>query len=270
MDQKKTTLLISTYNWHKALRLCFDSVLVQTVLPDEILIADDGSKEDTRNTIDEFRLRTSIPIKHIWQEDEGFQLSKIRNKAIAQSECDYIIQIDGDIIMDKHFIQDHLGLKKSNCFIIGSRALLSEAYSLEILGAEEVLHESDLKKNTKNTLNAIRIPSLTRILSPYYKTSGKHKYYAKGCNMSFWRDAFLAVNGYNEDISGWGSEDEELIARLFKLGQEKLFLKFGAIAYHIWHPIATRNNKEKNNLIFQKTIRATEFRISNGINKYLK
>ena len=104
------SLLISTYNWKEALSLCLYSAFAQTVKPAEILIADDGSREDTRQLIDEMRAKTDIPIVHVWHEDKGFRLSAIRNRSIEKAKGDYIIQIDGDIILDRHFIADHLEL----------------------------------------------------------------------------------------------------------------------------------------------------------------
>lgn len=78
------SLLISTYNWKEALSLCLYSVFAQTVKPAEILIADDGSREDTRQLIDEMREKTDIPIVHVWHEDKGFRLSAIRNRSIEK------------------------------------------------------------------------------------------------------------------------------------------------------------------------------------------
>ena len=49
------SLIISTYNSPKALDLCLMSVLQQSVLPDEVLIADDGSNEETRKIVEEFK-----------------------------------------------------------------------------------------------------------------------------------------------------------------------------------------------------------------------
>ena len=79
----KTTLFLTTYNWHEALSLCLNSIFKQTILPNEIIIADDGSKKSTKDVIDNFRSTSSIPIIHCWQEDKGFRLNKIRNKAIS-------------------------------------------------------------------------------------------------------------------------------------------------------------------------------------------
>lgn len=92
------SLMISTYNWKEALSLCLYSAFAQTVKPCEILIADDGSRDDTKQLIEKMRTKTDIPIVHVWHEDKGFRLSAIRNRSIERAKGDYIIQIDGDIL----------------------------------------------------------------------------------------------------------------------------------------------------------------------------
>ncbi|MGO3241129.1 MAG: glycosyltransferase, partial [Sphingobacteriaceae bacterium] len=74
--ESKTTLIISTYNWPEALHLCLLSVKAQTRLPDEIIIADDGSQQGTKSLIEALIPGFQIPIKHIWQDDLGFRKSK--------------------------------------------------------------------------------------------------------------------------------------------------------------------------------------------------
>ncbi|MCK6608837.1 MAG: glycosyltransferase, partial [Flavobacterium sp.] len=44
----KCSLVTPTYNWPEALELLLLSITKQTVLPNEVIIADDGSKEETR------------------------------------------------------------------------------------------------------------------------------------------------------------------------------------------------------------------------------
>ena len=104
----KVTLIISTYNYPQSLKLCLESVLWQTRKPDEIVIADDGSGEETRSLIEEMAPRMPCCFKHVWQEDSGFRKTVIMNKGLAACTGEYIIQIDGDIIMHRLFIEDHL------------------------------------------------------------------------------------------------------------------------------------------------------------------
>ncbi|WP_196940229.1 glycosyltransferase family 2 protein [Sphingobacterium pedocola] len=233
------SLIVSTYNWPEALEKCIQRVLKQTHLPNEILIADDGSGDATQEAIKRLKQDSPIPIVHIWHPDNGFRLSAIRNKAIAQARYDYIIQIDGDILIDDEFIKDHLALAKKNAFLCGSRVLLTQAYSKQLLNQSAVEKLNRFKFPLGSILNSLRIPLLSRIMADRYK---KNKPRAlRGCNMSFWKKDLINVNGYNESIQGWGSEDAELAIRLMNSGVKKRFVKFGAIAYHIFHK---ENNKD--------------------------
>ena len=112
----KISLLISTYNWPQALDLVLLSVEKLTCKPDELLIADDGSRTETTQLIDAFKKTSSITVRHIWHEDKGFKRSEILNKAIAKSTSDYIIQTDGDCILHPSFVKDHIFLAKKKIF----------------------------------------------------------------------------------------------------------------------------------------------------------
>ena len=81
----KTTLLITTYNWPEALEQTVRSAFAQTVAPDEIVIADDGSTDETRQLIERLGNESRIPIIHVWQEDKGFLRTTILNKGIAKA-----------------------------------------------------------------------------------------------------------------------------------------------------------------------------------------
>ncbi|NEU08984.1 glycosyltransferase [Flavihumibacter sp. R14] len=262
----KTSLIISTYNWPAALELCFKSLLLQTQMPDEIIIADDGSGVETRTLIQKYKTLFPVTVKHVWHADNGFQLALIRNKAILSTLHDYIIQVDGDLILHPDFIADHIRLARPGKFVSGSRLLLPEVFSKKILEDCVIPSFYQLFKKGKNPLNAVRIPILTRLLATIYKTN--QPYYVKGCNMAFWRNDLLAVNGYNEAITGWGKEDSELAVRLINNGVERLFIKFGGICYHIFHHIASREQEDLNDKILNETIRNRIVSTPYGINSY--
>ena len=134
MNNPKTSLIISTYNEPEVLEITLKSVLAQSVMPDEVIIADDGSKAPTQLLVDQYKGIFKIPFIHVWHEDNGFRLAEIRNKAIARASSDYIIQIDGDIIIHKHFIKDHLEFAKKGTFVRASRSYINEKTSDQILG----------------------------------------------------------------------------------------------------------------------------------------
>lgn len=262
------SLIIATYNWPGALELCLQSVLRQTVLPAEIIIADDGSGEETRSLVYDFTTKSPVPLVHVWQPDEGFQLARIRNRAIAQAQYDYIIQIDGDLILHPHFIEDHLHLREPGYFVSGSRVLLSPKTSDALL-----LHRSvEIEKwhqGSKNYFNKLRNRSLRYFLAKRYKASHRYKYYVKGCNMAFWKSNLLQVNGYNEAITGWGREDSELAIRLINAGVRKKFLKMGGIAYHMHHEHVSREEERRNTLIMKEAILNRKIFVPQGLSQHL-
>ncbi|MCI5133362.1 MAG: glycosyltransferase, partial [Candidatus Electrothrix sp. EH2] len=125
----KVSLIITTYNWKEALELSLLSGLQQKLKPIEIIVADDGSRPDTGEMIAKIAAQAPFPLIHSWQENKGFRLSASRNKALAKTSGDYIVLIDGDIIMEKHFIADHIHFARTGCFVQGTRVLLKEELS---------------------------------------------------------------------------------------------------------------------------------------------
>ena len=166
----KTALLISTYNWPDALDLVFKSVLNQTKFPDEILIADDGSNDRTKELVDKFRKDIKVAVHHVWQEDIGFRKSKILNKAIAQTSVDYIIQIDGDCIIHKGFVFDHIEMAQKGSYLYGSRVNVLPQYVTEIFEKKLTIFHF-FSKEIKNRTRSLSFPFLSKLyflLNIYY------------------------------------------------------------------------------------------------------
>jgi glycosyltransferase involved in cell wall biosynthesis len=264
---KTCSLLIATYNWPEALRLCLMSVRQQKLLPDEVIIADDGSSAETLELIKEFQKDFPVEIKHIWHEDTGFRLAAIRNKGIASAESDYIIQIDGDLILHPQFVADHLKLRKPGYFVTGSRVLLSPLSTTMLINHKSI----DVKKwnlHKRNFMNGVRSRLLSRIMAKRYKTKGKHYFYVKGCNMAFWKSDLVKVNGYNESFTGWGREDSEIAIRLMNTGIRKQFIKMGGVCFHLHHPVASRELEAKNVSMMEEAIEKKLIEAPDGLSKY--
>lgn len=251
-NSKSVALIISTYNWPQALKQTLRSVANQTILPNEVIIADDGSDERTAKLIQDFKTNhPKLNIKHVWHEDNGFRLAAIRNMAIRTAASDYIIQIDGDIILDQNFIADHLSIQAVGYFVTGSRLLLDKEIT-EILLESEKVNIAALRWKGKNFLNTLRIPLFMRLLQDSYKTKGKYLDYVKGCNMAFWKSDLYLVNGYDESFIGWGREDSDICIRLINAGVKKKFIKFFAVQYHLHHPLASRDQFEANDILIEQ------------------
>ncbi len=254
----KTSLVIATYNWPEALRLCLASVERQTVMPDEVVIADDGSGEETRKVVMSFK--DKLPLLHVWHEDKGFRLTVIRNTAIAQCTGDYVIQIDGDIVLDRHYVEDMISEAAPGYYSCGSRAKLSPALSQMALRRKRFVPHWWMP-GVRRRQNAQRMPWLSRFFYRYE--------HGRGCSMAFWRYDLLAVNGYDERIVGYGLEDTDLENRLMRLGIRKRYVKMKACQYHIHHDEHYEVQGHDYRFVLDDNDRACRVRVEKGIEKSL-
>ncbi|MFK5982967.1 MAG: glycosyltransferase family 2 protein [Flavobacteriaceae bacterium] len=258
------SLVASTYNWPEALELLLLSVKTQYLLPDEVIIADDGSKKETGDLIKRFQKDFPVPLHHIWQEDLNNRKSVIMNLAIASSKNEYIIEVDGDVILHKNFIKDHLSLVEKNAYLFGSRVNIQEQY-LETLFKNKQINFNFFSKGIKKRGRTLHIP----ILANRYKKQTGLSTKLRGCNMSFWKKDFIKINGFNEEFVGWGMEDSEMIQRLINIGIQGKRLKFKGIIYHIYHNEQDKSKLHLNEEIERKTKEAKITFIDKGINQYL-
>lgn len=266
MNHLSVSVIISTYNRPEALSLCLKSLSVQSRLPDEIIIGDDGSKKETKNAIDRLRENFSVPIIHVWHEDKGFRLAKIRNKAVAASHGEYIIQVDGDLILHKDFVADHLRFAQPGFFLKGGRVNLTKNLTQSICTSNRLIHFNFFSKGLMRRMNAIHCLPLSRFLAPRYKSG---KVLGLGCNMSFWKKDYITINGYDEFYEGWGGEDYDFACRLMNIGVKRLYLKLSGIVYHLWHDDLYMYNREKNIAYYDEQKKLKKTICGKGVSQYL-
>jgi glycosyltransferase involved in cell wall biosynthesis len=241
------------------------SVESQSILPDEIIIADDGSSNETNEVIMSFQKNSNLNIIHSWQDDIGFRASRSRNKALNKSSGDYVILIDGDVILHPKFIQDHMLNSQEGYFLQGFRVLLSESMTLKSLVNKKISF-SFFSSGIMNRKNAIYSPLLSKIFS-----NKKHNIRGiKSCNMSFYLKDCLNVNGFNNEFEGWGREDSEFIVRLMNSGINRKNIRFGATQFHLWHNENARTTIGQNNIILENAINSKSQWCENGINIIVK
>jgi glycosyltransferase involved in cell wall biosynthesis len=260
----RVSLIITTYNRPEVLSLIFKSIEDQTICPDEIIIADDGSGNSTKECVEDFQRSSSISIIHSWQEDRGFRVAKSRNKAIAKSNYEYIILIDGDVILHEKFIENHLKHAETNFFVQGQRVLVNESITKKIIN-NQYKNLFLFSRGLKNRKNAI----YSAFLSKIFLTRKNVLNGIKTCNLAFYKSDCIKVNGFNNEIEGWGREDSEFVARLFNNNVCRKNIHFNMIQFHLWHQDSSREVLQKNNIILQKAIESKLNWCDNGINQYL-
>jgi glycosyltransferase involved in cell wall biosynthesis len=256
----KLSLVITTYNWASALDRVLSSVKDQRLLPDEVLIADDGSTAETAAVIAGHAARFPVPLEHIWQEDKGFRAARARNRAIAHCGGDYIVLLDGDMILHPGFIADHASFARPGSFVQGGRVLLDERRSRQLIAGDR-RRIGLFDPAIGNRLNTVRLPWLMR----RWNGASNSTQGTRSCNMALWRSDVVAINGFNEAFVGWGREDSEFAQRLLNLGLARRRLRWGAIAYHLHHRERSRDALDANDRLLDETRQRRLVRCDKGL-----
>lgn len=223
------SLVVTTYNWKEALALCLRSIAAQRVLPLEVVVADDGSRPDTAALVADMARGFPVPLLHVWQEDEGFRAARVRNLGIAASRGDYVVFLDGDLVLHRDFVADHLAHIRPGIFLQGGRLNASPEESQRLL-AGGAPRFSPWMPGTFKGKHALRLPWLAA-----RKARTADGGQVMSCNMGVWRADLDRVNGFDDRYEGWGREDDDLAWRLKHAGIVRRPLRFAGLAIHLWH-----------------------------------
>jgi glycosyltransferase involved in cell wall biosynthesis len=264
------TVIMSTYNAIDWLEKVIWGFSVQTFTDFEIIIADDGSTIQTKLKIEQLQKEIKIPIIHVWHEDDGFQKTKILNKAILASNSDYLIFTDGDCIPRKDFVETHINFRQKGYFLSGGYFKLpmniSTAITKEDIFAQNCFDISWLKNlGFKTTVKLLKLTKSRFIASLLNKlTTTKPTW--NGHNASGWKANIIAVNGFDQEMK-YGGEDREMGERLFNTGLQSKQIRYSAICVHLDHSRGYVSDEvwKKNNDIRAYTKRHKVIKTKTGI-----
>jgi len=229
-------VIISTYNNPAWLEKTLWGYLAQTRPADEIVIADDGSRDDTRQLIESYSDR--LPLLHVWHEDKGFRKTKILNEALRVATADYLIFTDQDCVPRHDFVATHERLARRGRLLSGGYFKLPMDISRQ-LTADDIasgrafrlgwLREQGLQWSFKCT-KLVQHGWFARLMNAVTPTHATWN----GMNSSTWRDDILAARGFDERMQ-YGGEDREMGERLFNRGMRGVQIRYSAIVLHLDH-----------------------------------
>lgn len=237
-ESPKISVIVSTYNAEEWLKKVLWGFNCQIFKDFEVVIADDGSGPKTKELLEEMVQKVFYNITHVWQEDDGFQKSRILNKAVEACSAEYIIMTDGDCIPREDFVEVHYINKEPGYFISGGYYMLpmniSKMISLEDIEKQNCFNIHWLKekgipktfKNNKLTANGI----VSKLLNRFTPTNASWN----GHNSSGWKKDIINVNGFDERMQ-YGGQDRELGERLFNFGIKSKQLRYSAVCVHLDH-----------------------------------
>lgn len=269
----RIAVIVTTYNRPDALAAVLEGYLAQTDANFGILVADDGSTEDTRDLIAVYRARAPFKIAHIWQEDLGFRAAAIRNRALATADADYIVFTDGDCVPSPDFVASHRRLAEHGWFLSGNRLMLTQVFTEQVLRNKLPIHlwqardwlQARWRGQIERLLPLLYLPDLDWLR----KQLPRRWQGAKTCNLSAWREDLLRVNGLDESYTGWGLEDSDLVIRLLRAGIYNKSARFSVPVFHLWHREDDRSHLEENRKRLQEVLQATHIRAAQGVDRYL-
>jgi len=268
----RIAVIITTYNRPDALSAALEGYCAQNDKDFELIVADDGSTDETTRVVTAYKQRPDLNLSHVWQKDEGFRAAAVRNCAIAKTSADYIIFTDGDCIPLPDFVSQHRVLAEQGWFLVGSRLLLSEPFTDHVLRNRVPVHtwsvaqwiRAWVKKDINRWLPILSLPVAARLRKlPAHKWEG-----ATTCNLSAWRDDLLRINGLDESYSGWGLEDSDMVIRLIRSGIHRKSARFAAPLLHLWHRENDRTNLEQNRETLNTLLKSKRTDAICGVNQY--
>ena len=244
------SILLATYNWPQALKLCLESLATQTDNHFEIIIADDGSTQETKQLIESIKLIHPISINHLWQEDQGFRKTLILNQAINAAHGDYLVFLDGDCIVQPDFVARHRALAQKGYLVTGSRILIDQSLTTQLLSWPNW----DFKRFAEKLLSYRLSGGINKYWPLKIKLgNGSWRDYQKfiwrrikGCNMACWKADAKAINGFDESMTGWGHEDADFVFRLQRHHIKRKSGSWSTEVLHLFHQIHDQTNAAEN------------------------
>jgi GT2 family glycosyltransferase len=250
----KIAFVVLTYNRSDALLAVLRALARQCGPQHEVVIADDGSREEHVLALRAGLPAFNCPVRHVWIPDVGFTAARSRNLGAAHSRADYLVFLDGDCVPALRFVQMHLRLAQANHFVNGSRVLLSQRLTERVVSRQVELADIGpagwLRLRARGDVN-----KLTHLF-PWPGAPGRveERFRWKGirsCNFAVWRRDFEAVDGFDQSFSGWGHEDADLVLRLHHQGLRRKNGFLATEVFHLWHRENARDQESPNRVRVQ-------------------
>lgn len=260
-------MVITTYNRSDALLAVLAGLVRQTDRNFEVVVADDGSREEHRQAVLSSPLAGELRLAHVWHPDVGFTASKVRNRGVAASTAPYIVFMDGDCVPEQDFIARHKALAEPGYFVNGSRVLLSPGLTHRVVsGAEQISGRSAwywlgrrLRGHASKLTHLLRLPDWRGRVQRDFSWKG-----IRSCNMGVWRTDYERVDGFDESFVGWGHEDADFVLRLHHSGVARKNGFCATEVYHLWHREAARHQASQNELTVRQRVQSDIVRAASG------
>ncbi len=233
-DTIAAALIVSTYQRPRNLELCLRSIAAQEGAGHqfELVVADDGSGDETADLVRDFRRQAGFPVRFTTHKHAGFHPARCRNEGVLASDAPYLLFLDGDCVVPRDHVRNHLEQRRpgtvcgGDCFRLTSEQSDRVAGGLD--GQRELARLVPLRERWRVTRN-----HLDATLNWLIRNRSKPKLFAG--NFGMWRNDLQAVNGFDQKFVQWGGEDDDLRMRLIQAGLTIRSVRDRISAFHLWH-----------------------------------
>ena len=234
----KISVIVSTYNAEEWLEKVLIGYSNQTYNDFELIVADDGSRQSTKNLIDSFIVDYPVPLRHIWHEDLGYRRQEILNVAIVEAANGYIIMTDGDCIPRKDFVEVHAQQAEKGKFLSGGYCKLPMKTS-KLISKNDILSQNCFDVKWLNNIEKLDFSNTLKLGSDGIKAKfldiiSPTTPSFNNCNSSGYKEDMIAINGYDERMK-YGGPDREFGERLENYGVKGKQIRHKAIVLHLDH-----------------------------------
>lgn len=246
----KVGIVVPTFNRVNNLKLLINSIEKQTYTNYCLVIADDGSDDDTKEYINVISNNAKWKGKLFWVncgQNVGFRAARSRNMGVAflPHDCELILFIDSDVILRNDAIEKFVDIhiKYPECFILSRTEWLpplEHGFINESIDKFEQLAEfipdgipqriegtfvgHDLRIELSNNPFGLNLKEPVRLCGDWLLL----------LNIGVPKKIFIELNGFDESFEGYGYEDIDFGIRAEKAGVN-CYIEENITAFHIWH-----------------------------------
>lgn len=274
MKKEKISVIVTLYNRLEYARNIIQSLLYQTLMIDELIFADDGSKDDVADVIEDLVERCPFSIKYVYQEDIGFRLARSRNNGTRVATGEFLIFLDQDVILPNDFVEK-IYEKRKKKRIISSRAIMSKEYQRNKI--QNIFNNNDsidYKEIYNKVVEKTQDQELKKFIKKdiFYKWLYKFKLRSRGAKIvglifALYKEDYIAINGFDDKFKGWGEEDDDFGNRFYKYGGITFPVTYEYYPIHMFHPFASSKSESPNHSYYlqrKKEISKKNYRCENG------
>lgn len=235
----KISLIIAVYARDDFLRLVLESIRGQVFRDFEVIVAEDGNSKGVGCVVRDFQSRGEIPVTHLTQEDAGFRKARILNRAVTAARGEFLVFIDGDCVLHKHFLREYARRANEGHCLFGRRVMLGQTLTAAMISKGQAYKISFLRvmmSRSRKKEEALYFPFLV----------SRRKTGMLGCSFCVSRRNIVAINGFDEDFKQpYYGEDTDIERRLKLLGLRMVCTRYSTIQYHLFHATGDRSDAWK-------------------------